>query len=81
MSDSPLTSASPDSLTVLFDSDPMTLTDSQILAAVTELRRRRNVFASEEAAKALAPKRTRAKAEPASTPLDKPTSEIGLEDL
>lgn len=81
MSDSPLTSASPDSLTVLFDSDPMTLTDSQILAAVTELRRRRNVFASEEAAKALAPKRTRAKAEPTSAPLDKPTSEIGLEDL
>lgn len=81
MSDSPLTSASPNSLTVIFESDPMTLTDSQILAGINELRRRRNVFASEEAAKALAPKRAKAKSEATSTPLDKPTSEISLDDL
>lgn len=85
MNESPLTSASPDSLSVLFESDPTTLTDDQLMSLINELRRRRNVFTAEEAAKATAPKSKRTKAEP-STPstaaeLDKPTSELSLDDL
>ncbi len=86
MTDSPLLQADADSLTVLFESDPLTLTDAQTLTAITELRRRRNVFASEEAAKALAPKKTRTKAQPAANAsqaaqLDKPIGEVSLDDL
>lgn len=82
---SPLLSTDPDSLTRLFEADPLTLSDADILTAITELRRRRSAFASEEAAKSLKPKATRTKAspQPASTAaaLDKPVGEIGLDDL
>lgn len=82
---SPLSVASPDALTAMFEADPTSLSDAQLMVLVTELRRRRNVFTSEEAAKALKPKTTRAKAEPqsaaASAALDIPPSELSLDDL
>lgn len=85
MSESPLLSTDPDSLTRLFEADPMSLSDADILTAITELRRRRNAFASEEASKSLKPKATRTKAESVSAPkaaaLDKPVGEISLADL
>jgi hypothetical protein len=81
---SPLTVADPDSLTALFSSDPLTHTDAQLADLCRELRRRRSVFASEEAAKALSGKKARAPkgTDPsASASLDKPTSELNLGDL
>ena len=84
--DSPLLSVNNDALTALFEADPLTLTDADLMRLVSELRRRRSVFASEEAAKALAGKKTRGvKADPA-TPTtaltsDKPTSELSLDDI
>jgi len=83
---SPLLSTDPDAVTKLFDADPLTLTDAQLLALITELRRRRSVFASEEAAKALAGKAKRARGSNDASPeaaalADKPTSEISLDDL
>ncbi len=85
MTDTPLASASPDSLTILFEADPLTLSDAQILAAVVELRRRRNVFTAEEAAKSLKPraKRTVAEAQSpeAAAALNKPAGELSLDDL
>lgn len=83
---SPLAEASPDSLTLLFEHDPLTLSDAQIMTGITELRRRRSEFASAEAAKALAPRKTRtASTTPSSASdsvtLDKPTADIALDDL
>lgn len=83
-SPSPLLIADPDSLTALFSSDPLEHTDAQRAALITELRRRRSVFASEEAAKALAGKTKRAKqgTDPAdAAKLDKPAGELSLDDL
>lgn len=83
---SPLSSANPDALTLLFETGPLELSDAQVLSAIHELRRRRSVFQSEEAAKAMAPKKSRAKSEApvdaaASVLASKPTSEIDLDDL
>lgn len=85
MSESPLLSTNPDALSALFEADPLVLTDAQIMSAITELRRRRNAFASEEAAKSLAPKKTRAKPAPNADPLaaaarDIPVTEVDLDD-
>lgn len=85
--DTPLSGPNPDSLTILFapTTDPLTLTDAQISLAILELRRRRNVVASEEAAKALAPKKTRTKApvltSEALAKTSVPASELSLDDL
>lgn len=81
---SPLTPADPDSLTALFSVDPLTHTEAQRRELYVELRRRRSVFASDEAAKALAGKKTRAPkgtdpGDPAK--LDKPAGELSLDDL
>ncbi len=85
MTDSPLHEASPDSVTLLFEADPLDLTDSQVLKAIHELRRRRSEYASAEAAKSLAPKKTRAKATvldaSAAASSDIPTAEVNLDDL
>lgn len=83
MTDSPLAVVDPDSLTALFSGDPAEKSPEDIIALCTELRRRRSVFASEEAVKALKDKSKRAKAtDPASPALaDKPSSEISLDDL
>lgn len=81
---SPLAAASPDALTALFEADPLTITDAQLTVLVTELRRRRNAFLSEEAAKSLKPKAKRVAVDVnATTPatLDKPTGEVSLDDL
>lgn len=71
-----------DAIAAIFDADPMPLPDSEFNILITEFRRRRNVFASEEAAASLKAK----KAKPtlvASNPvmLDKPASEVSLDDL
>lgn len=83
MTDTPLSVVDPDSLTALFSGDPTTKSDEDITALCAELRRRRSVFASEEAAKALKDKPKRAKAtDPAAPALaDKPSSELSLDDL
>lgn len=82
---SPLTTASADSLDLYFSADPLTLDDKQFHTLVLELRRRRSVFASEEAAKAAAGKSKRPKATAQSAPeaaaLDKPVGEFSLDDL
>jgi hypothetical protein len=83
---SPLLFTDPDALTKLFDADPLTLDDAQIMQLITELRRRRSVFASEEAAKTLAGKSKRAKTEApkdaeGAALADKPTSEVSLDDI
>jgi len=85
MSETPLASADPDSLTAIFTSDPLTLTDDQLHRAIIELRRRRNAFLSEEAAKAAAGKAKRPKAQASSAEkaalIDKPPAELSLDDL
>lgn len=85
MSESPLSSTDPDALTLVFSSDPLELSDAQLLQAIQELRRRRSLFASEEAAKALKPKSARVRAEPSTAEsainADKPLSEVSLDDL
>lgn len=71
-----------DTIAAVFASDPRELTDASLTVLITELRRRRSVFQSEEAAKALAPKKTRAKPTTNSPLLaDKPVSEMTLADL
>lgn len=83
--DSPLAEASPDSLSVIFSTDPLVLTDSQLHTAIIELRRRRNAFLSEEAAKQAKGKVARVKPLPqtsaASSNSDKPPAELSLDDL
>lgn len=71
-----------DSIAAIFAADPTSLSDAEFNALITEFRRRRNVFASEEAAASLKAK----KSKPTPTPvdpamLDKPASEVSLEDL
>ncbi len=85
MIDSPLLSTDPDALTRLFESDPLELIDAGVLSAIRELRRRRDAFASEEAAKSLAPKKTRAKPAVDGTATsavlrDIPVTEVNLDD-
>ncbi len=83
--DGPLSTVSEDALGLLFESDPLVLTDAQLDVLVLELRRRRSDFASSEAAKAAAGKKSRTKPEPQSASalatLTKPTGEIELDDL
>jgi len=85
MTASPLLSTSENALSLLFESDPLTLTDAQLDSMILGLRRRRNAFFAEEAAKSLKPKSTRAKAgtvdAATSALLDKPASELSLDDL
>lgn len=57
----PLAEVDENSLSLVFASDPLTLTDPQVETLVTELRRRRNAYLSKEAAKASEPKAKRAK--------------------
>lgn len=82
---SPLDEANEDSVTLLFNNDPLDLTDDQLLRAIHELRRRRSEFASAEAAKSLAPKKPRAKAPTLdavnAAGADVPTAEVNLDDL
>jgi hypothetical protein len=82
---SPLLATSADALSLMFEGDPLDLTDAKLMQMVTEIRRRRSDFASREAATAAAGKAKRTKAEPQSAPaaaaLDKPVSEIDLDDL
>lgn len=85
MTDSPLLATDADALTRLFEADPTTITDAELTTLIVELRRRRNAFLSEEAAKSLAPKKARTKSDPipasVAAALDKPVSELDLEDL
>jgi len=82
---SPLNIVDPDALTRLFEADPTSVSDAELVVLVTELRRRRNAFLAEEAAKSLAPKakRTPPGVVPSSVAavLDKPVSEIDLNDI
>lgn len=82
---SPLSEVDPDTLRLIFESDPLTLTDAQLEGLIAELRRRRNAFTAEEAAKAAKGKSARVKspAIPAQSAvtLDKPTAEVDLDDL
>lgn len=69
----------------IFAANPRELIPADHIRLVTELRARRSAFASDEAAKAAAGKKGRAKAEPISAPeaakLDKPNSQLTLDDL
>lgn len=82
---SPLDAVSPDALTALFEADPTTLDDSALTSLIRELRRRRDVFAADEAAKSLAPKAKRTPTAtvpaPLAAALDKPVGELDLDDL
>jgi hypothetical protein len=80
---SPLLTASPDALTSLFLGDPLAKSEAEIAAGVLELRRRRSVFASEEAAKALSARPKRPKPDGSASPslIDKPNSELDLGDI
>lgn len=86
LASSPLANVSPDALGDLFTADPATLDDSAFSALISELRRRRSAFKSEEATKALrgkspkAPRTSPPDAASASA-LDKPTGELELGDL
>jgi len=85
MTDSPLADTDPDAITRAFEADPMTLTDTQLDALVVELRRRRNAFLAQEATKQLN-KKEKPKAEPpvpavVQAKLDKPPSELNINDL
>lgn len=62
-----MTSPELDPIAAVFDADPRTLSDDAINTLIADLRRRRLAFASEEAAKAAAPKAKRLKAAPPST--------------
>lgn len=81
----PLLNTDAASLDRVFGTDPMTHPPKDHCALVLELRRRRSEFLSSEAAKVLAPKKPRAKADPLTSAeaarLDKPVSEIGLDDI
>ncbi len=86
MSESPLAIAAPDSLDYYFLTDPMKLADRELSTGlIPEIIRRRNEFASAEAAKALAPKKARTKTEalpaPEAAKLDIPPSELSLDDI
>ena len=68
MIESPLTEADPQSLNILFDKDPLELTDQDIDAIVAELRKARTEWATEESSK------SKSKA-------SKVTANLSLEDL
>lgn len=82
LSHSPLSSLT---IEEIFSANPRTLTDSDHLALVVELRARRSEFQSQEAAKAAAGKKARVKPDTVSAPeaakLDKPTSQLTLDDF
>lgn len=85
MTTSPLDATDPNALQALFEADPTTLSDASLTSLIRELRRRRDIFAADEAAKSLAPKAKRATASPVAAPLaaalDKPVGELDLDDL
>lgn len=85
---SPLHSTSPTAIDELFLADPLSLGDAQFDALITEMRRRRSAFASEEAAKAAKAAKGKSAKEPkakvdasVAAVLDKPISELTLDDL
>lgn len=79
----PLAEVDPDSITRLFEADPLDLTDEEIENLINELRRRRVVFLAKEAADK--PARARVKPEVLTAPeaavADKPFTELTLDDL
>lgn len=81
----PLSGVDPDAITRAFEVDPLTLSNADGEAVYLELRRRRNAFLSQEAAKAAQGRAKRTKAEPQTSTqaakLDKPESEISINDL
>lgn len=82
---SPLLQADPSSIDLLFDTKPTDLTEAQLDQLVLELRRRRNAFASDEAAKQSKGKKA-TEPKPAvsvstAAALDKPSGELTLDDL
>lgn len=80
--ESPLTIPSPDSISALFSTDPLTLTDANLTLLVREFRRRRSEFLAQEAAAAAKGKKAKvAKAAADPAVLDKPLTEIDLSDL
>lgn len=82
---SPLLTPTPDSLSLLFSVDPLTLSTSDRMSLIRELRRRRNEFTASEAAEKSKGKRARTKPDPMTSSeiaaLAKPTTEIDLGDL
>lgn len=93
MSESPLLSTNPESITALFERDPAPggpVSDADIQRMIVELRRRADINASEKAAAEAAPKTAKGGRRRASNPLvdaaiaaiaDKPISELSLGDL
>ena len=74
-----------DAVAKLFDADPTTISDADLTTLIAELRRRRNIFAADEAAASLKAKKTKPDAVPTTPELaalrDKPAGEISLGDL
>jgi len=74
-----------DTIATYFDADVNTLDDAAFKAIVVEVRRRRSVFASEEATKALEPKRQKPtvalKSTAGAVASNVPANEVDLEDL
>lgn len=80
----PLSDTDPDSITRLFEADPLDLTDAQLEQLINELRRRRVAFLAKEAAdKPARARRVSSEALPVAeaAKLDKPPEEMSLEDL
>lgn len=83
----PLAEADADSLTALFDADPMQLDDASFDRLVAEFRRRADVHAAEEAKSKAAPKaaakpvRVKTKGVAQAARSDKPLAEVSLADL
>lgn len=75
-----MTSA-PTDLDLLFTTDPRTHTDAQRRELIIELRRRRSVFHSEEAAKAAKPSKEKAPRPAVPVAPGLSPSEIDLNDL
>lgn len=69
---------SPQALQELFDRDPEKLSDQDIMVIVVELRKQRVRFESDEAAKALKPKKSKVEADPLAK---HQASQLDLEDL
>lgn len=82
---SPLAQADPNSLDLIFGPDPTTLSQADYLRLVHELRRRRTEFKAQEALAANKVPKARSKAQPVdqatAAVMDKPTTEITLDDL
>lgn len=81
----PLAAVDPEAIVRAFEADPMTLSDAQLDALVTELRRRRSAFLAAEAIKQMN-RKPKAKAPPAPDAAeaalrDKPISEITADDI